>query len=57
MSFCKRLKAKVADDKDLSKVPMSTLMRTLDMTAPITNEFMEMLDTCEEVSISDFVAN
>ena len=34
---------------------MSTLKRTLNMHAPITDEYMEMLETSEEVSIGDFI--
>ena len=36
---------------------MSTLKRTLNMTPPITDEFMDILETSEEVSINDFVSS
>ena len=35
--------------------PMSTLKRTLNMHAPITDEFMDLLEKSEEIQISDFV--
>ena len=58
LKFCsRRSKAGIAVEEDKSNTAISTLKRTLDMTAPITDQYMEILDTSEDVLIRDFVSN
>ena len=57
LKLCRGKVFEAAEEVDKSHLAMSTLKRTLDMTAPITNDFMQILDTSEEVAIGDFVSN
>ena len=51
---CNRAEDNAQFDENSDK-RMSTLKRTLSMHAPITDEYMEMLEMSEEVSIGDFI--